>query len=105
MAITISLFVLVVILAYFAWRFSIQAAHSRAKYASIVDIDKAVGAAKQDLERVRQEQRTAEQEHERTLDTQLQAATGELDRVRRDRAFLAQVTKFGPRSTKNTNKR
>ena len=90
MAITISLIVLVVVLAYFAWRFSMEAAQSRVKYAAIIDIDKAVGAARQELERVRQEQRVAEQEHQRTLNTQLQAATEELDRVHRDQeAFLA----------------
>jgi F0F1-type ATP synthase membrane subunit b/b' len=90
MALTISLLVLVVILAYFAWRSSMEAAQTRVKYAAIIDIDKAVAAARQELERVRQEQRVAEQEHQRTRDAQLRAATEELDRVRRDQqAFLA----------------
>ena len=82
MAITISLIVLVVVLAYFAWRFSMEAAQTRVKYAAIIDIDKAVAAARQELERVRQEQRVAEQEHQRTRDALLRAATEELDRVR-----------------------
>ena len=90
MALTISLLVLVVILAYFAWRSSMEAAQTRVKYAAIIDIDKAVAAARLELERVRQEQRAVEQEHQRTQDAQLRAATEGLDRVRRDQqAFLA----------------
>src|ERR1035438_2697741 len=119
MVLTIGLLTLVVILAYFSWRFSMEATAVRAKYAGITDIDNAVAAARreveqsrqkqqtneqehqraldaqlraatEELEHVREQQRAAEQEHQRTLDAQLPAATEELDRVRRDQqAFLA----------------
>jgi F0F1-type ATP synthase membrane subunit b/b' len=85
MALTICFLVLVVVLAYFSWRISMEATQTRAKYGAIIDIDKAVATARQDLEQVRQEQRATEQEHQRTQDAQLRAATEEMDRVWRKR--------------------
>src|SRR5213594_1629205 len=42
-------------LAYFVWRFSMEATQLRARYGHIVDVAAAVAAAKHDLERTQQE--------------------------------------------------
>jgi hypothetical protein len=92
----IVLSVCALVLAYFVWRFSMQAAELRARYASIVDVDTAVAAARQDLERLRQEHETrrvaAERDHAQqareqkaALDAQQRTGQEHLDRLGRDR--------------------
>ena len=56
MALTIVLGLLVIVLVYFAWRFSSDATRLRARYANIIDAEAAVVAAKRDLERLQVEQ-------------------------------------------------
>ena len=56
MTLTIVLGLLVIVLVYFAWRFSSDATRLRARYANIIDAEAAVVAAKRDLERLQVEQ-------------------------------------------------
>jgi hypothetical protein len=57
MALTIVLGLLVIVLAYFAWRFSTNATRLRTRYANIIDAEATVAAAKRDLERLQLEQK------------------------------------------------
>lgn len=56
MALTIVLGLLVIVLAYFAWRFSNDATRLRTRYAPIVNVEDAVASAKQELQRLEHEQ-------------------------------------------------
>ena len=56
MTLTIVLGLLVIVLVYFAWRFSSDATRLRARYANIIDAEAAVAAAKRDVERLQLEQ-------------------------------------------------
>ena len=56
MALAIVLGLLVIVLAYFAWRFSTNATRLRTRYANIIDAEATVAAAKRDLERLQLEQ-------------------------------------------------
>ena len=48
---------LVIVLVYFAWRFSTNATRLRTRYANIIDAEATVAAAKRDLERLQLEQK------------------------------------------------
>ena len=56
MTLTSVLGLLVIVLVYFAWRFSTNATRLRARYANIIDAEAAVAVAKRDLERLQLEQ-------------------------------------------------
>ena len=102
MLLTVLLLVLVVVLAYFVWRFSTESTRLRARYANIIDIDTAVADAKRQLEAARRDQAAhdvasardhslREQEHQQRLDTQTRTATDALERLQRDhQTFLTQ---------------